>query len=98
MKNLVELEKNYGAVNYKGKKYILTEQAYLTNRCIPYWGWENRTDGEEYEFEMACEAIEFETGTECTVYWIFKDVKSDDSKELDEFDYTENIDRVTIND
>lgn len=91
-----KLEKEFGSVKFKGKKYILTMQADFTNRLLPYpKNYNDVSDGEEYDFEMSAGAID-KDGNEFTVYWIFTDKKGENGKELDMFDYDQ-VDRVTEN-
>lgn len=79
---------NYGSVTYQGKTYVLLEEADMTNRVLGgiYTDYNDAEDGETYDFEMKAKAAD-ESGTECTVYWIFQDIKGEDGKDLDEFDY-----------
>jgi len=84
MTNLKELEGKFGAVEFEGKKYILTDQADFTSRLLP--------DHLEGHFEMSAPAVDGDEN-EYTVYWIFE---NDPEKEMDEYDY-EDVDRVVEN-
>ncbi len=70
--NLTEFEKKYGYVEFEGKKYVLTEEAYITGNWIG-----------DAHFQMACDALDQE-GKEYKVYWIFEDIEG---LELDGYDY-----------
>lgn len=80
--NIDELAKKYGLVEYKGKKYILTDYAEPTSRLLP--------DYQRGCFEMFAPAVD-EEGNEYVVYWIF----TDDGRALDKYDYND-VDRVEI--
>lgn len=97
MRNLKELEQNFGSVEFEGKKYILTAQADFTGRLLPgaYVNLNEAEEGEDFDFEMSASAID-KDGVEFEVYWIFTDTKGQE-KELDAFDY-DNADRVVITD
>jgi hypothetical protein len=94
MLDLDKLEKKYGAIEYKGKKYILTDYADFTNRVceVPNHN-EPNSDG-SYNFEMSCSALD-EDGIEYTVYWIFL---NEGQETLDQFDYEDEkyIERVEL--
>ena len=93
-----KLEEKFGAVVFKGKKYILTDQADFTSRLLPTIPNYNEPDENgDYDFEMSAPAID-EEGNEYTVYWIFNTEKDEDgeSKELDENDY-DDVARVEEN-
>ena len=87
-----KLEKEFGSVEYEGKKYILTDQALETNRDLGFTGWNNRyqNDG-KFEFEMSAPAID-EEGNAYRVYWTFW---CTDDRELDQYDYSK-VDRVIL--
>ena len=89
--NLEQMENKFGAVDFAGKKYILTGQADLTGRRLPFFDFRETEDGEEFDFEMSAEALDA-AGNKFFVYWIFTDAK-DSQKELDDFDY-EKVDRI----
>jgi len=96
--NFKELENNYGTVGFKGKKYWLTDQAEHGNSLLN--GMPNYQDPDEdgnYYFDMQCYAVDA-NGNEYRVTWIFNTEKDDEGnpKELDEYDYTENIYNVEI--
>jgi hypothetical protein len=86
---------DYGKVEFDGKTYKLLDNAEITNRLLPgnYTNFNDVEDGENYDFEMSASA-EDENGNECTVYWIFNDVKGESGEtDLSNFDYTD-VDRV----
>jgi hypothetical protein len=95
-KSIDQYEAIYGAVVFKGKKYILTDQAEHTNRLLPYNGYNDPDDCGNYDFEVSASAID-EKGTEYMVYWIFNTEKDEDgnSKELDEYNY-DDVSRVEL--
>ena len=84
-------------IKFEGKVYTLTSEAEPTSRHLPsnYTNYNDAVEGELYDFETSAEAID-ENGSECIVYWIFENEKSENGKQLDEFDYDDenNIDRV----
>ncbi|EGO63523.1 hypothetical protein [Acetonema longum] len=92
--DLVKTEREFGSVEFEGKKYILTSQADLTGRLIQHNGYNDPDDNGDYDFEMSASAVD-ECGDEYTVYWIFNTRKDADGvdKELDQYDYDE-VDRV----
>lgn len=81
-------EKRYGTVESDGKFYTVTTDAVTTNRVLNNGqDYNDKGDGEIYEFEMSADAIDPE-GNGYIVYWVFEDVKGDGGKEsLDLFDY-----------
>lgn len=86
---------NYGKAVFEGKVYNFTDQADFTSRLLGYGtDYNDVVEGEEFEFEMSAPALN-EHGQECTVYWIFSDIKGDDEKELDQYDY-DKVDRVEL--
>jgi len=88
-----KLEKEFGFVEFEGKKYILTMQADFTNRQMPSpRDYNDVLDNEEYDFEMSASAVD-ENENNYTVYWIFTDIKGENGKELDSFDY-DKVNRV----
>ena len=72
-----------------GKVYRLMEDAFPTNSAIgtPYKDYNDAECGEEYDFEMGAKAVDTD-GKECMVYWIFQDIKCDEQKDLDDYDYS----------
>lgn len=85
-----KMKTNYGKTMINGKIYKLTEEAFPTN-CIlgaPYKDYNDAECGEEYNFEMGAKAVDPD-GKECMVYWIFQDIKCDEQKDLDDYDYSE---------
>ena len=75
-------ETNYGAVDFKGVTYTLTDDAVCTNRVL-----NNGTN--DTHFEMSAPATT-ENGAEYMVYWIFE---TQEDAELDAYDY-DDVDRV----
>ena len=79
--------KDFGTVEFNGKKYTLTSDADFTNSVLNYpKNYNDAEDGEEFDFQMSASATDA-NGNECTVYWIFSDIKGESEKELDSFDY-----------
>jgi hypothetical protein len=95
MKTREQLEKEFGAVEWQGKKYILTDQAEHTNRLLPvYNNYNNKDEDGNYWFEMQSPGID-ENNSNVMVYWIFWTGDGNEDRDLDSFDYSdENIDRV----
>lgn len=91
------MKTNYGEIIYNGKVFKLLEEANLTNRVLGgiYTDYNDAEDGDIYDIELKARAVD-EAGTECTVYWIFQDIKGEDSWDLDDFDYGL-VDRVEYN-
>lgn len=78
---------NFGTVTFEGKEYHLQTEAEIDNRIIPgAVNFNDAGDDEEYEFEMSAKAIDDE-GHTYTVYWIFTDIKGENGRELDSFNY-----------
>jgi hypothetical protein len=87
------MDKNYGTVEFEGMEYTLTTDADFTSRMLEHSNnYNDVLEGENYDFEMAADAVDSK-GKEYKVYWIFTDVKGEDAKELDSFDY-DKVDRV----
>ncbi|MGP4109212.1 hypothetical protein [Virgibacillus sp. L01] len=80
-------------VNFEGKTYTLAAEAEITGTQLDggFTNYREAENGDTYNFEMSAPALD-EEGNQCTVYWMFEDVKNSE-KQLDEFDY-DNIDRV----
>ena len=77
---------DFGAVQYEGKTYILTDWAEPSSRLLPYpKNIHEVAEGEEYDFEMVAPAIDDE-GNDFSVHWIFSTIKGEDC-ELDNFNY-----------
>jgi len=85
---LEEMYRNYGVVEYEGKKYILTEQAEYNNSVIP---GNDEEHGAGNLFGMQARAID-PFGNNCTVYWIFEE---EEGWDMDQYDY-DNVDRVEV--
>ena len=84
------MEKENGSVNFEGKRYILTTPADFTGRLLPssYKNIHEVEDGEKYDFEMAAPACN-KDGENCTIFWIFSDIKGENGTEdLSNFDYS----------
>lgn len=93
--SLEKLEKEFGTVEFKSKKYYLISQAEITNRLLPYpKNYNDVFENEKFDFEMSTIAID-KIGNKYIVYWIFEDIKGDNEKELDSFDY-DNVDRIEL--
>jgi len=72
-KNLEALEKQFGSIDFEGKKYFLTEIAYVnnygTNGEVRYYADAIDAEGKEYritwetseEYDKACELMHLET-------------------------------------
>lgn len=86
--------KKFGAVTHEGREYALTSQADHTSRLLPrgYTNYNDASDGEAYDFEMAASAID-KDGNRYTVYWLFEGLKGEDDHDLDWYDYSA-VDRV----
>ena len=81
---MTELEKKWGSVVYECEKYVLTDGAEFTGRCLP-------DPYQQTHFELSAPAIDND-GHECVVYWIFEEVKD---WELDQYDY-DDVDRIEV--
>lgn len=80
-------------ITFAGKEYTLTTDADFTNGVLNYpKNYNDVEEGEEFDFQMSAQAIDSE-GNKYTVYWIFSDIKGDNQKELDSFDY-DNVNNV----
>lgn len=80
-------------ISFGTKTYHLYEDAEITGRVFHNnFNHADVSDGEEFMFEMAAHAIG-EDGNEYNVYWVFVDIKGENEKELDAFDY-DNVNRV----
>ena len=77
---------DYGTTTFNGQTYKLAEAASLTNRVVPN-GYDAANDGEEYDFEMAANAID-KDGQPVRAYWIFTGTKGENDPELDTYDYS----------
>lgn len=61
---------DFGAVQYEGKTYTLTDWAEPSSRLLPYpKNIHEVEEGEEYDFEMIAPAVDDE-GNEYSVRWI----------------------------
>ena len=84
---------NLGTVIFEGRKYYLQDDADFTNRLLPgRVNYHEISNGEEYDFEMSATVKDSE-GNDYTMYWIFTNIKGEDGRELDSFDY-DNVHRV----
>jgi hypothetical protein len=88
-----KMEEKFGSVKFKGKKYILVEQAELTN-CVDYAHNYNECEtGETYWEEWMAKGIDSE-GNIVEVIWDFKIVKGEEI-EPENYDWSDNnIDRI----
>lgn len=77
---------DFGTVEFAGKTYKLTNQAFISDRCLPDQNYHEVAEGETYLFEMVAHAVDDE-GNECQVSWVFSAVKGEE-RELDEYDYS----------
>ena len=84
---------DYGITTFVGQTYKLQEAAQMTNRVVPN-GYDAANDGEEYNFEMAANAID-KDGQPVRAYWIFTGTKGENDPELDTYDYSE-ADTISI--
>lgn len=84
----------FGTVTFEGKEYSLTSEAVTTGRSLNNGqNFNDKSDGETYEFEMSADAID-EYGNACRVCWIFEDIKGENGQDdLSNFDY-DKVDRV----
>lgn len=82
--------KEFGTVSANCFNYALTEQANYTNRLLPaqYTNYQDAQAGEEYDFEMSAKAISENSGVLVRIYWVFQNIKGDNTAELDSFDYS----------
>lgn len=78
---------NFGTVTFDGREYFLTTGADFTNRLLPFSNnYNDVCDGEWYAFEMAADAVD-QKGIEYKVFWIFSNIKGENARELDSYDY-----------
>ena len=71
---------------YNGITIVLSTDADLTSRLMPYLPYHEAKDGEPYRFEMSAKGYDA-AGNGCTVYWEFEAVKGS-AQELDTYDYS----------
>jgi hypothetical protein len=83
----------HGTTTHNGTEYNLTEEADMTNRCLPVHDYNDAAEGDTYSFEMSARAVD-PAGNDVRCYWVFEAVKGDE-QELEAYDYSE-CDRVEV--
>ena len=91
-KNYEELAKLNGKVNYEGKEYAITDEAFVDN-IIGYDAYNQQTnrlndinDGEEYTLVIAAYAIDKEQN-KYRVTWHFEQIKGEEYEDLGLLDW-----------
>lgn len=75
-------------ITFNGKTYILTMEAEPSSRVLPYpKNLQDVAEGEEYDFEMIAYATD-EDGNRYKVSWIFSDIKGEEGRPYDDYDYS----------
>jgi|WetSurMetagenome_2_1015567.scaffolds.fasta_scaffold876547_2 hypothetical protein len=91
---LVKLEKQFGYVEFGGKKYILTDQASQSNRLFD-GSWSNAEEGEIYTDEWKANALDEDENT-FEVFWQWSMVKGQEPEDASNLPFDdENIVEVT---
>jgi hypothetical protein len=71
--------------------------AYPTDRVLNgQKSWGDIVDGEEYDFEMAQDAVDA-ANNKCRIYYIYQNIKGEDGKQLDDYSYADgDVSRIEI--
>lgn len=86
---------DFGSCTYEGKDYILTDQAFLSNRLFPGW-WGDAQEGEHYTAEYHATATDAE-GYNYLVYWQFDAVKGAEPEDESNYPWDDaHISRVVM--
>lgn len=97
MSNYEESEKEFGEVEFDGKKYALIQQAYQSNRVFHGW-FGDAGDGETYTDEWEASAID-KDGNEYKVSWQWDMVKGEEPEDGSNYPwFDENIVAVELAD
>ncbi len=83
-----EFAAKFGEVSFQGRKYALTEMAFLASSCLssPLGSYHDVDDGEEYQFDMQAEVVDSD-GALYRSQWIFTAVKGSEP-DLDTYDFS----------
>jgi hypothetical protein len=92
--NFRATESGDGKFEWEGKMIYLDGDADTTSKALPF-GYNEVQWGEEYVFEMTAPAHD-DAGNIYEVVWHFWDVKGQDDRQLDEFDYDDVYDVVLV--